>query len=85
MAVEAARIVGRRGDLAVICEAVEERCGHLGTADDAGPFTEGEAGGDDDQGVLAEAADQVDGGDQKTVRGVFSRRGSWPPDSATGI
>jgi len=34
--------------------------GHLGFAEDARPFPEGEIGGDDHRGVLKEAADQVE-------------------------
>jgi len=41
-------------------EAVEQRGGHLGVAEYARPFTEGEIGGDDDRGALVEAADQVE-------------------------
>ena len=41
-------------------EAIEERGRHLGVAEDAGPFAEGKVGGDDDGGLLVEAADQVE-------------------------
>ncbi len=41
-------------------QAVEERGGHLGVAEDGGPFAEGEVGGDDDRGAFVEAADQVE-------------------------
>ena len=41
-------------------EAVEERGGHLGVAEDGRPFADGEFGGDDDGGLLIEPADQVD-------------------------
>ena len=38
-----------------------EQCGrHLGVAKDAGPFAEGEVGGDNDGSALVEAADQVE-------------------------
>ena len=33
--------------------------GHLGVAEDGGPFAEGEVGGDDDRGTLVEPAHQV--------------------------
>src|SRR5690606_18362632 len=36
------------------------RSGHLGVAEDAGPFAEGEVGGDDHRGPLVEAADQME-------------------------
>jgi hypothetical protein len=44
----------------VVGEPVEERRGHLGVAEDAGPFAEGEVGGDDDRGSLVELADEVE-------------------------
>jgi hypothetical protein len=40
----------------VMGEAVEERGGHLGIAEDGRPFAEGEIGGDDHRGLLIEAA-----------------------------
>ena len=44
----------------MVSETIEQRCGHLGVAEDARPFAEGEIGGDDDRGALIEAADQVE-------------------------
>ena len=41
-------------------ETVEQRGGHLGVAEDGGPFAEGEVGGDDDRGSLVEPAHQVE-------------------------
>ena len=41
-------------------ETVEQRGGHLGVAEDGGPFAEGEVGGDDDRGALVEPADQME-------------------------
>ena len=35
-------------DLAVVCEAVEQRRRHLGIPEDGGPLAEREVGGDDD-------------------------------------
>ena len=47
-------------DLAMMSEAIEQcRC-HLGVAEDARPFAEGEIGRDDDRGALVETADQVE-------------------------
>jgi len=43
-----------------MCEPVEKRGGHLGVAEDGGPFTEGQIGGDDDRGSLIEPADQME-------------------------
>ena len=41
-------------------EAVEQCGGHLGIAEHAWPFTEGEIGGDDHRGAFVEAADGVE-------------------------
>src|SRR5712692_1950509 len=57
---EAPAFVAGLDDVAVMGEAVEERCGHLGVAEDGGPFGEGEIGGDDDRGALVETADEVE-------------------------
>ena len=47
-------------------EAVEQGRGHLGVAEDGGPFTEAQVGGDDDAGALVEFAQQVE--EQGTAR-----------------
>jgi hypothetical protein len=47
-------------DVAVMSKAVEERGGHLGVAEHARPFAEGEIGGDDDRGSFVEPADEVE-------------------------
>jgi hypothetical protein len=47
-------------DVAVVGEATEQRRGHRGVAEDAGPFAEGKVGGDDDRGALVELAAQVE-------------------------
>ena len=39
-------------DVAVVGQAIEQRGGHLGVAEDARPFAEGEVGGDDDGGAF---------------------------------
>ena len=41
-------------------QAIEQRGGHLGIAEDAGPFAEAEVGGDDDAGAFVEFAEQVE-------------------------
>jgi hypothetical protein len=41
-------------------EPVEQRGGHLGIAEHAGPFAEAEVGGDDDAGALVELAQQME-------------------------
>ena len=40
-------------------EAIEERGGHLGTAEDGGPFAKVEVGRHDDRGSLLKAADET--------------------------
>ena len=57
---EAPAVAAGFDDVAVVGEAIEERGGHLGVAEHARPFAEGEVGGDDDGGLLVEAADQVE-------------------------
>ena len=47
-------------DLAMVGQPVEKRGGHLGVAEDAWPFGEGEVGGDDDGGALVKTADQME-------------------------
>ena len=44
----------------MVGEPVEQRGGHLGIIEDAGPFTEGQVGGDNDRGAFVELADQVE-------------------------
>src|ERR1700724_4019156 len=51
-------------------QAVEKRGGHLGVAEHAGPFTEGEIGGDDDGRALVEPADEVE---QQLAAGLSER------------
>ena len=57
---EAPALVAGFDDVAVVCEAVEERRCHLGVAEDARPFAEGEVGGDDDGRALVKTADEVE-------------------------
>ena len=57
---EAPAFVTGLDDIAVMGQPIEQRGGHLGVAEDGGPFAEGEVGGDDDRGALVEAADQVE-------------------------
>ena len=44
----------------MVGEPVEQCGGHLGIAEDAGPFAEGQVGGDDDGCAFVEFADQVE-------------------------
>ena len=41
-------------------EAVEERGGHLGIAEDGSPFAEAEVGGDHDAGAFVQFAEQME-------------------------
>ena len=41
-------------------KAIEQRGGHLGIAEHAGPFAEAEVGGDDNAGLLVELAEQME-------------------------
>src|SRR5271165_3558043 len=56
---EAPALVAGLDDVAVMGEAIEQRRGHLGIAEHARPFAEGEIGGDQDRGALVEPADEV--------------------------
>jgi hypothetical protein len=47
-------------------KAVEQRCGHLGITEHAGPVDEAEVGGYDDAGALVELAEQVE--EQRAAR-----------------
>jgi hypothetical protein len=57
---EPVRLVSRFDDVAVVRQAVEQGGGHLGVAEDAGPFAEGQVGGDEHAGALVELAQQVE-------------------------
>ena len=59
-ALEAPAVVAGLDDIAVVGQAIEQRGRHLGVAEHARPFTEGEVGGDDDRGALVEPADEVE-------------------------
>ena len=52
----------------MVGEAVEQGRGHLGIAEDRGPFREAEIGGDDDAGAFVEPAQQVE--QQGATRGT---------------
>src|SRR3546814_14334063 len=53
-------IVARLGYIVVVGDAVEQRRGHLGIAEDGGPLAEREVRGDDDAGALIKLADEVE-------------------------
>jgi hypothetical protein len=54
----------------VVGETIEECSGHLWLAEHAGPFAEGEIGGDDDRGALVELADEME---QQLAAGLGER------------
>src|SRR5262245_2155551 len=59
-ALEAPAVVAGLDDVAVMGQAIQQGSGHLCVAEDAGPFTEGEIGGDEDRGALVQPADKVE-------------------------
>ena len=56
---EAPAFIAGFDDLAMMGEAFEERCCHLGIPKDARPFAEGQIGGDDNRGAFVELADPL--------------------------
>ena len=70
-AFEAPVVIAGLYDVAMVGQAVEKRGGHLGVAEHAGPFTEGEIGGDDDGRALVEPADEME---QKLATGLSERQ-----------
>lgn len=57
---EAPALVAGLDDVAVMGQAIEQRGRHLGVAEHARPFAEGEVGGDEHRGLFVEPADQVE-------------------------
>ena len=57
---KAPALVSGLNDFAVMGQPVEQRGCHLGVAEHAGPFAEGQVGGDDDGSALVEPADQME-------------------------
>ena len=70
-AFEAPAVVTGLDDVAVMGQAIEQRGGHLGVAEDGRPFAEGGVGGDDDRGPLVEPADEVE---QELAAGLGERQ-----------
>jgi hypothetical protein len=70
-AVESPAVVSGLHDIAVVSQPIEQRGRHLGIAEGARPFTEGEIGGDDDRGTLVEPADEVE---QELAAGLSERQ-----------
>lgn len=63
---EAEAVVSGLQDVAVVCEAIEQRGSHLGIAEHSGPLEEAQVGNDDDTGALGELAEQVE--QERTAR-----------------
>ena len=70
-AFEAPTVVAGLNDIALVGQAVEQRGGHLGIAEHAGPFTEREIGGDYDGGALVKPADEME---QQLAAGLGERQ-----------
>jgi hypothetical protein len=79
---EAEAVVAGLEDVAAVGQAVEERGGHLGVAEDRGPFAEAEIGGDGDAGALVEPAQKVE--EQGTARGAERQIAEFVEDDEVG-
>ena len=66
-AFESPTVVAGLDDVAVVGQPIEQRGGHLGIAEHARPFAEGEIGGDDDRGTFVKPADEME---QKLAAGL---------------
>ena len=66
-AFESPAVIAGLDNVTVMGQPVEQRGGHLGVAEHAGPFTEGKVGGDDDGSSLVEPADEME---QKLAAGL---------------
>ena len=64
-------------------EPVEQGRGHLGVAEDGGPFGEAEIGGDDHAGALIELAQQVE--QQGAARGAERQVAELIEDDEVGV
>jgi hypothetical protein len=70
-ALEAPAVIAGFDDVAMMGQAIEQ-CGcHLGVAEHARPFTEGQVGGDDDRCAFIEPADEME---QKLAAGLGERQ-----------
>jgi hypothetical protein len=69
-AFESPTVVAGLDDVAMMGQAVEKRGSHLGIAEHAGLFAEGEIGSDDDGRSLVEPADEVE---QELAAGLSER------------
>ena len=58
--VEPIRLIAGFDDMAVMSQAVQQRRGHFGIAEDTGPFPEGQIRRDYDAGMLIQLGQQVE-------------------------
>ena len=72
-AFEPPAIVAGLDDVAVMGQPVEQRNGHLGVAEHARPFAEGEIGSDDDGGAFVEPANKME---EKLTAGLGKGQGA---------
>jgi hypothetical protein len=70
-AFESPAIVAGLDDIAMVGQAVEQRGCYRGVAEHAGPFAEGEIGGDDHGRALVDSADEME---QELVAGLSERQ-----------
>jgi hypothetical protein len=70
-AFEAPAVVASFHDVAMVSEAIEQRCCHFGIAKDTRPFAKIEVCSDDDGGPLVEPADEME---QKLPAGLRERQ-----------
>ena len=64
-------------------EPIEQCGGHLGIAENAGPFAEAQVRGDNDAGVLVERTEQVE--EQGATRGAERQVSQFVKDDEVGI
>lgn len=69
--------------MAMVGQAVEQRCGHLCVTEDAGPFTEAQVGGNHDAGALLEPGKQVE--QQRPARSTERQVAQFIEDHEVGI
>lgn len=56
---QAVGLVARFNDVAVVCQPIQQRRGHLGVAKHTRPFREAEVGGDNHAGVFVQLGRQL--------------------------
>lgn len=79
---EAKAVVSGFQDVAAVRQPVEEGGGHLGVAEDAGPFGEAEVGGDGDAGSFVQLAEQME--QQGPARAAERQVGQLVEDDEVG-